>query len=1144
MRLTVFLIVFSVAVVMANTGHSQEAKITLQLKNATLSDVLNTIENNTSYYFMLNNKLIDLSKRIDIDVQDKMINEILALLSEKTGLKYKIYDRQIVLSPGDQSLNDFSVSLQQKSISGKVTDSSGASLPGVSVVVKGTSTGVITDVDGKYTLSKVPENATLQFSFVGMKTLEIQIAGKSNINITLTEETVGIEEVVAVGYGVQKKENLTGAISQVKVERALKSRPVSNLAVALKGSMPDVQITTSSGRPGESSNIDIRGVMSINGGSPLVLVDNVPMDIDDVNPADIESVSVLKDAASASIYGGRAAFGVILITTKKASRNEPIKFDYKANFIFSQVTNLPEKASALEMIEAYKAWGNNSYPSGLDLDMWKDFINDYHKNPTKYPKGETSVNGLVYPLSEYDPTRYIFEGSFEQIHNLSFSGGTEKSDFRGSFGYSNDDGVIITNKDSYKKYNFNLYLNTSLSKKIDLSTNILYLNDISLKPSRYPDIFQSALRTAEVFFRPASYYTDANGSYIPYNTPDNWLKIEPADQLSNKNLRIFEKLTYTNKNFKLTGEFTYIDSNSSSINSLSGRPYVDLFTSGNINYYGNQSKYYRSYSASDYYALNIYMDYEKAINFHNFKLKAGTNQELSKYSSFWANKTGLVDIENPSLATAIGIMTNGEAFSDYAISGYFARLNYSYKNKYLLEANMRYDGSSKFPTKNRFGFFPSFSAGWIISEEPFLKPIENTLSFLKIRGSWGEIGNQSIDNYAFIPGMSTRNANWIELATNSMPRTINPPALVSGSFTWETVRTKNAGIDINFFNNKLSATFDYYVRETNDMLGPGSELPKVLGTSAPQENMANLESKGWGSSVSWNGKKGELNYSFGINVSDNRGYVTKYKNKGGVLSQYYEGYEFGEIWGYVTDGYFTVDDFVPGTLDKNLLNGTLKDGIPAFYTVVRQNPGDIRFKDLNNDGKISPGTSTLSNPGDRKIIGNDRQRYQFGVTATLAYKNIDMAILIDGVGKRDIWPYVNLENRDDVNFIFWPYNDPYASIYKNQLDYWTPENTNAYYMRSYNGAGGNTKYSRNVQTKYLLNGAYLRVRNIEIGYTVPKFLSQKLYLNHARLFLSVENLLKFDHLPNGMDSEVTGTFNNGGVYPYYRKFNVGINVSF
>lgn len=1138
-RLSVFCFFLSLTQIMAMESYSQQTKLSLSLNNQRLEEVLKTIEDKSEFFFLYNKDLIDVEQTVNISVTNQTITTILDELLKGTDISYSVVNRQIILS----NLEGISglVSQQQKNVSGKVTDSAGSSLPGVSIVVKGTTNGIITDTNGNYTLANVPSDATLVFSFVGMKMQEIIVGGKKNINVTLNEETVGIEEVVAIGYGTQKKVNLTGAVSQVKVDRILGDRPLSSVATALQGTIPGLQITSSSGRPGVATTIDIRGMMSINGGSPLVLVDNVPMDIENLNPSDIETVSVLKDASASSIYGGRAAFGVILITTKKGLRNQPIKFNYTCNVTTNHPTDLPEKASTMEMITAFKAWGNTSYTTGQDLITWSNLLTEYQTDPSKYPDGETLVNGVKYRLAENNLYKEFMNNSFEQMHNLSFSGGSEKSDFRVSLGYANEDGIMKTNKDSYKKINLNAYLNTNLTKRLTSTINLLYENDVQLTPANYGGLFNTGIRLPR--HGSIGYSTGTDGAKIPYGSPNNYLELEPANPSLNNDLRILEKLEYSvTKGLKIAGEYTFSRSISNATTSTSGTIYRDPITE-TLSPFGNPTYYNRTSGNTDYNALNLYANYEKTYMDHVFHLMGGTNQELSKYSGFWAQRTNLLDKDNPSLATSNGTMTNGESFSDYAISGYFMRFNYSFKNKYLLEANLRYDGSSKFPKNNRYGLFPSFSAGWVLTEESFMKPIENIISFMKIRSSWGEIGNQSIANYAFIPTMNSRNARWID-AANVLPYlTIDPPSLVSSSFTWETVRTKNIGVDINFFDNRLNATFDYFNRATLDMLGPSAELPATIGASAPKKNVADLESKGWELNIDWKVNKKDLSYSIGINVSDTRAFVTKFDNEGGMLSQYYDGYEFGEIWGYETNGFYTVDDFVSGTLDAKLMNGTLKEDVPAYYTIIKQNPGDIRYADLNDDGKISPGSSTLSDPGDRKIIGNSNKHYQFGIIGNCVYKNFDFSLFLQGVGKQDIWPYINSSNNDDVNAVFWPYNDLYASLYKNELDYWTPEHTDAYYMRSYKGGGGNTVISRYPQTKYLLNGACLRIKSIGIGYTLPASITEKFSVNSARLFMSAENLFKFDHLPSGMDNEVT-IVSNGGIYPYYRKISFGVSISF
>ena len=1130
MKLTFFLSILTVFQLLATESYSQLTKLTLKLENVTISDALKEIENESEFFFLYSPKLIDVEKRVNIDAKDETIKDILTgIFDEK--VKFAAYDRQVILTPNEQA-DLISKLQQQKIITGTITDKDGGPLTGVNVVVTGTTTGEITDLEGKYSINVPPGSKSLTFTFIGMEPQEVTIGTSTQINITMAESAVGLDEVVVVGYGTQKKVNLTGAVSQVDMNKILGSRPLSSATSALQGSIPGLQITTSSGQPGQASLIRIRGAMSITGGSPLILVDNVPMDIEDLNPTDIETISVLKDAAASSIYGGRAAFGVILITTKKGLINQPLKFNYTNNFVVNTPTNLPILASTMEMLTALKAFGNTAYVTGQDLTTWTNLLTEYQTDPAKYPDGETILDGVIYRLAEEDPYKKFMTNGFEQIHNLSFSGGFEKSSYRVSFGYADDDGIMMTNKDSYKKYNINAYLRNNLTNRLVSTLNILYKNDNQSIPASQANLFGGRFSLGRDVN--TGYYISPDGSRTPWLTPNNVIELELPDHAMGEDLRFFEKLEYQiMKGLKVTGEYTFNNTISNSFSSGSKNEYLTLtYNTEPIN---SESFYQRLHGNTDYHALNLYASYEKEYMGHVLTFLAGTNQELSKYSNFWARKLGLLSSSTPSLALASGTMTNGESFEDYVISGYFSRLNYLYKNKYLLEANIRYDGSSKFPKRDRYGFFPSFSAGWIVTEESFLKPIENIINFMKIRGSWGEIGNQSISNYAYIPSMNTYDALWIDPSTAIRYLTVAPPELVSSSFTWETVRTKNIGIDISFLNRRLNATFDYFNRKTLNMLGPAAELPAVLGASAPQKNVADLESKGWELSIDWRVTQKDFGYSFGINVSDDRGFITKFSNEGGLLSQYYNGYEFGEIWGYETAGFYTVDDFVPGTLDANLMNGTLKEGIPAFYTVIKTNPGDIRFVDLNNDGKISPGTSTLFDPGDRKIIGNSNRRYQFGITGNCFYKNFDFSFLIQGVGKRDVWI---------TNNLFWAYQSNWQlAFYKNQLDYWTPENTDAFYPRTYSAASGNTGISRNIQTKYLSNGAYMRLKSIELGYSLPKSVVEKLSINSTRLFISAENLFKLDHLPNGIDPEISEVSMGKG-YPYIRKISFGVNVSF
>lgn len=1024
---------------------------------------------------------------------------------------------------------------QEITVTGTITEKdTNIPIAGASVVQKGTSNGTITNFDGEFTID-APRESILEVSYIGYGTTEISINGRTYIDISLSPQASALDEVVIVGYGTQKKTNLTGAVSEVDMEKVLGDRPLSGAADALQGAIPGLEITPTSGRPGTSSGLNIRGLGSINGGSPLILVDNVPMDLNDINPTDIETVTVLKDAAASSIYGGRAAFGVVLITTKKGKKNQPLEFKYSNNFAFTKPTDLPEKATTLEYARALQDFGTLQSWTGQDMATWEELLIDYQNNPENYPEGSTEIAGVFYPLAEQDYYGAFMNKGFEQRHNLSFSGGEKNTSYRVSVGYANEDGILITDKDSYTKYNVNAFLKTALTSKLNASVNVFYNKDKTTLPNDWANIFRYGI--SHLNSTPTGTHTTEDGETYPYFTSNNILKNEkPREDFSN-NIRLFGKMVYNPlEGWNITGEYTYNRSNDNRRQYFSDNEYINPLNFG-VYRANNVTSYLRNTSFTDRHALNLYSNYEKSLGNHNFNVLVGFNQE--QYSSEFFQVTGdeIISADVPSISTATGLIDAGDSFGEWTVLGYFGRLNYNYMQKYLLEINGRVDGSSRFPKGNRYGFFPSFSAGWVVSEESFMDSLDHVVNQFKLRVSWGEIGNQvkGSDYYPFFPGMSPINSGWINTDTGIRYISLDTPKIVSSSFSWERVRTLNLGTDIGLLDNRFTMSFDWFKRETFGMLAPGRELPSVLGDEAPLQNTADLETKGWELQVGWQDNINDFNYSFGFNVSDSRTYITKYDNPGGLLSDYYVGQEIGEIWGYETYGYFTEEDFVPGSLNEDLTGGILEEGIEPFEGYENnQNPGDIRYVDQNGDGVINDGNNTLEDPGDRKIIGNNNRRYQFGAFGRAAYKNFDFSFMLQGVGKRDAWV---------SNELFWPYSSQYNILYKHSLDYWTSENPTGYYPRNYPEASGNTGNSRRVQSKYLSNGAYLRVKNITFGYTFPEMLLTDVGIDKVRLYASGENLFNFDHMPDGLSTELYN-INRGGSYPFLKKYSFGINISF
>lgn len=1130
MKLTILMLTV-VLMQVSNAAYSQ--KITIQAEEASLKSVLASIRQQSGFQMLYSNEALEKAGTVTVRLKNATLEHALAQIFSGQPLTYKLEGNMILISMKPQVTSMISIVPQAKemTVTGVVAAANGDPVPGASIQERGTGNGTITDGTGRFTLRVKSDTATLIIRSMGFATQEVKVAS-GEMRIVLKDDQAALSEIVVVGFGTQKKANLTGAVSTVSMDEVLGSRPVSGTAQALQGAVPGLQITFGSGQPGSGATVNLRGYASINGGGPLVLVDNVPMAIDDVNPKDIENITVLKDAAASSIYGARAAFGVILITTKKGKRNSPPRFNYSNNFTWSKPASLPVKATPMEMVQSLKDFGTTSYWSGQDVDKWLGYLKEYEQDPGKYPSGEAILNGLHYPLAEQDLYGALFKGGMEQQHNFSYSGGSEKSTYRVSGGYSGEDGIMVSGNDKLNRYNFNANLTTDLTSKLRSSVSVFYRNDHRKTPSALSDLFYNAITLAS--FVPIGEAVANNGRKLPYSTPNNVARLEAANVGKLENIRLFGKLEYTPvKNFRVDAEYTFYKNTDNRYNTRLVNDYIDPSTY-DVKAFFTNSRFTRSLAQASHHAFNLYGTYTAALSGgHNLKAIAGTNMEIDKGDSLTTYRENQLSAFVPTLSGSSGPANSTDAYPQYAVLGYFGRINYDYKGKYLLELNGRYDGSSKFPPGDRFGFFPSVSAGWNVMEEKFMAFAKNTVQQFKLRGSFGEIGNQNVDDdFPYFPGMQPGLSGWVD-ENGVRASSLGAPTLPSGRLTWERVQTLNGGVDFMLLNNRLGITFDIYNRKTLGMLAPGAALPAPLGIKAPNQNVADLETKGWELEISWGDKIGEFTYGLGLNVSDNQTHITRYHNPGGLISSYYAGQKINEIWGYVTDGFYTIDDFEKGSLNANLTGGKLLPGIP-FFKSIAPNPGDIRYADLNGDGIIFSGNGTLADPGDRKIIGNATRRYQFGMFGNASYKNFDLNFFLQGVGKRDLWMGTRL---------FWPYQDQFSTIYKHNLDYWTPNRTNGYYPRVYANGSGNTATSRNVQTKYLQNGAYLRVKNVTLAYSVPRHILSKAKIEGLRIFASGENLFLFDHLPKGMEGDASNIA-EGGIYPSLKKYSFGMNLSF
>ena len=1126
MRIVIVISLVCIMQSFALESYAQNSKISLSAKEMKLEEIMMRIEDQTKYRFAYNKTEIDVDISYSIDINNLEIKELLDKLFSKGDIVYNIIDRQIVLSSSKKS----TFAQQQKSVSGKVTDSSGNSLPGVSVVVKGTTNGTITDVDGSYSLLNIPDNATLQFSFVGMKMQEVAVLGKTTLNITMEEETVGIEEVVAVGYGTQRKVNLTGAVSMVKMDDVLGNRPVTTIGSALQGTIPGLQITATNGSPGASQTFNIRSSMgSINGGSPLILVDNVEMDINMLDPADIETVSVLKDAASSAIYGARAAFGVILITTKKGSSiagENKFTLTYSNNFSYSNPTNLPQKATPLQTVQGYKDFGTTTYWSGHNVDTYLSYLNEYQSNPSKYPDGfAIGTGGLRYSLAETNLFSDMIETGFQQKHNFSAGGGNKNISYRLALGLVDQDGILVSSNDTYKRYNVSSYIRSDAYSWITPELDIKISKSTTLIPNDNASNGSWDLAARLASYLPLGTIKSSEGIELPVSTPGNLIKMRTPQNTGKYDARVFGKVTIKPfKDVNIIGEYTYnrksnqITDIEKKITTIDGMVFLQQQTP--------VSSYQYRIDYTDYNAINLYGNYTKKLEEHEITLLGGFNQESSFYQYAGVKRLDMINDQLPSISQGTGAITANDNFSEFRSRGLFYRLNYSYAGKYLLESNGRYDGSSKFPTDSRFGFFPSISAGWRISEESFLESAKNILSNLKLRGSWGNIGNQSINPYAYTPGMNSGYAAW--LVDGRQVTTLYAPLLVSNSFTWEKVSTIDIGIDMGLFDNRFSTVFDIYQRNTSGMLAKGSQLPALLGADAPLQNVADLGINGWELTTGWKDKIGKVSYNLNFNLFDSKTKITKYDNSVGNLNDYRVGQELNEIWGYSSERLYTEADFE---------NGKLKAGIPFVEGFASPNPGDVLYKDMDGNGIIDKGKNTLTDSGDRRIIGNSTRHLQYGIQGGASYEGFSLSFFLQGVGKRDLWI---------MNELFYPHYSTWSTLYDSQLDYWTPERPNSYFPRIYNAAAVNTAANTLSQSRFLQNGAYLNIKNITLSYAFPSHLIKRYLAKEFSVYVSGENLFTFDHLPKGIGSESNSSELGaaGLTYPYTRQISFGINLTF
>jgi TonB-linked SusC/RagA family outer membrane protein len=1112
-----------------------------------------------------------------------------------------------------------------QSITGEVIDKvTNAPVIGANISVPGTTTGAITDMAGKFSLNLPGGANKLQVTFIGYQKQMINVQAGGFYKILLEPDVTVIDEVVVVGYTTQKKANLTGSVSTVDT-KILEARPIADVGRGLQGTVPGLSVVVPSGEIGSDPLMKIRGqIGSLQGGSsPLILVDNVEIpSLQILNPDDVESVSILKDAASSSIYGAKAAFGVILITTKKGAKTESVNVSYSGNTSFQNISKKMEMAGIDGMeytLNAFERVGGTVAGAfwlvtreGYEkAKIWQEKYAGTVKpnDPMLYGRDwYVDANARKIGLRMYDPYNYMIrEWAPTQTHNLSVNGKSGKTDYNIGFGYLDQSGIIKPSKhDDFKRYNGSIRLSTEINKYLKVYTGAMY----SKRVKRY------AYATNSTTADPWLYLYRWAATY-PMTTEDGDPIRSPQSEMANSNTA-FQETNYISlnggieitpiKNWKINLDYTH--ANQEYITERPGTrftardswsaPVVKNDADGNRIYMNdagavvsstdpgampaymlnmwtytavgaNPDHIYR-YSKNDKWnTINLKTTYEMNINdVHKLNYMLGMNRVGWDNAYNWSQTTQLIDYTNPEFDLAYGTQTTSGGKYWESQLGFFGRLNYNFKERYLLEANLRYDGTSKFPTDLQWRWFPSFSAGWRVNEESWMDWSKSVLSALKLRGSWGTIGDQTVPNSLYIPTMTGSQSSWI--ISGAKLYQFGTPAAVSATVTWQDITTLDYGFDARFLNSSLGFSLDWYRRDTKNMIVPQEGLPTTFGTGAPQSNFGSLQTDGIELQLDYNHQfKNGFGINFVASFSNSTTKITKYGSTNSIDS-WYVGKTYGEIWGYETDRLYQKDDFAYD-VNNNLIKVQVTDPHGVIYTVYQLSdanaptqgklqagnfyfgPGDVKFKDLNGDGVIDAGSRLIKdadgNPdyGDLKKIGNSTPRFLYSFRTDLNYKGFDLSVFIQGVGKREIW---------GNGFLAIPgYNSADGAMPQAIAgNFWREDRPNAFYPAPYNLAGSNNTLNMVPQSRYLLNMAYLRMKNITVGYTLPESLLKKVHISKLRVYAALENFFTFDHLGTlpidaeeidgySMWNDTNYNSSRSGVgVPTFKSASVGVQLNF
>lgn len=1075
---------------------------------------------------------------------------------------------------------------------------------GATVVELGTTRGTVTDIDGNFTINS-HANAKLRITYVGYKTVETKAV--NGMKVVMQNDNAQLDEIVVVGYGQQKKVNLTGSVTNVDIEKTLGGRPEQDVAKALQGAVPGLTITNTSGDINSQPTMQIRGLGTLSNGAtsnPLVVVDGVPVDdLTMVNAADIATISVLKDAASTSIYGSRAAFGVILITTKEGKKGEKVSVKYDGHFAWDRATVLPDYPDVPSQLEAAMIGAKRTDGSDPELfGMYFSKMLPYAKAWKEQHSGKKGYSEMKPFQSMDNVGDYYFNGNQpfyyadydiqdiwynkaapSQSHSVSLNGSSGRTSYYTSFSYDYKQNLMKFNPDKLSRYNFTTNLKTDVTDWLTVGTRVNFVRRSFSKADSWNNVYQYLWRWGS-FFIPSGYMYDENGEKLDYRVVAMQKQAARKTTVHDQARFNAYAIAHITKDLTFNVDYTYQIDNynyKTSDHSVYGMNWSGVTPTYIVG--TSSSNTTRENIKQNRWTANAYLNYNHTwVDAHNLGVLVGVNGERFKSDEMWANRTHLYNEDYPELNLAYGEMKDATISSytrDRSTAGYFGRINYDYKGIYLLELNGRYDGSSRFPAGDKWAFFPSMSLGYRFTEEGYWKNLHDVISNGKLRFSYGEIGNEAIGDNMFISTISPiaqSKLYWLDKNGNKLNQ-FQLPDWVSSSLTWERIKTTDIGVDLSFLNDDLSLTFDWYQRTTNDMLAPGKAIPDVAGASAPFTNAGSLRTRGWELSLSYRKQiNKDLNVYGTFNIGDSKSKVTKWNNDsklightGGIVTASnarmyaYEGETWGDIWGFETDRYFTEDDFNGKDANGKWI---YKDGVADQTGIQTDNfvfgPGDIKYKDLDGNHVIDGGKGTADDHGDLKVIGNTLPRYEYSFHLGGSWKGLDLDLFFQGVGKRDMWT--------QSSFVFPLMRDADKALYANQTNYnvYDPANgiinisqSNRYpCLYSGNEGSGNVtglasiggEHNYYPQTKYLVNMAYLRLKNVTIGYTLPASITKKVYMEKVRFYGSVNNLCLLyngakdypvdPEMNAGQGSLSYGTW--GRTFPITRTWSVGVQVTF